>query len=99
MPTPTPNHFESPIGMSKKDNFFNNSNSSIFSFAVTMLVMTINTMSIEEQLARMACAIAKLTKSIKEKNMQIASLMSKVATQTQNTIKSSQGLTLQGLHL
>ena len=99
MPTPILTHFESPIRMSKKDNFFNHFDSSTSSFVVTMLVMTINTISIEEQLARMACAIAKLTKTIEEKDIQIASLISKVVTQTQNTINLSQGLTLRGLHL
>lgn len=47
----------------------------------------------EEQLVKMTRAIAKLTKIVEEKDLQIASLMNKVEAQTQNTIKSSQGLT------
>ena len=40
--------------------------------------MTIATTSIEEQLTDIARAIAKLTKTIKEKNLQITSFMNKV---------------------
>lgn len=47
----------------------------------------------KEQLAKMARTIDKLTKTVEEKYLQIASLMNKVETQMQNTIKSSQGLT------
>lgn len=82
MPTPTPSHmhFGSLIGMSKEDNSFNHSLSFTSSFVVTMLRMTIDTMSIEEQLAEMVHAINKLTKTIEEKDLQIASLMTKVET-------------------
>lgn len=45
-----------------------------------MLIMTIDTMSIEEQLAEMVHDINKLTKTIKKKDLQIASFMSKVET-------------------
>ena len=40
----------------------------------------------------MARAIAKLTKMVEEKDMQIASLINKVETQAQNTGESSHGL-------
>ena len=43
-----------------------------------MSVMTINTTYVEEQLVKMAYVIAKLTKIVKEKIFQIASLMNKV---------------------
>ena len=59
---------------------------------MTMSVMAIGTSSVDEQLAKMACAIAKLTKTVEEKNMQIASLINKVEAQVQNTGESSQGL-------
>ena len=45
---------------------------------MTMLVMTMYITSIEEQFVDMTHAIAKLTKTIKEKDLQIASLMSKI---------------------
>ena len=54
--------------------------------------MTTGTTTVEEQLADMARAIAKLTKTVKEKDMQIVSLINKVEAQVQNTGKSSQGL-------
>lgn len=54
--------------------------------------MTTNTISVKEQLVEMACAIAKLTKIVKEKDLQITFLINKVKAQAQNTIKSSQGL-------
>lgn len=54
--------------------------------------MTTNTISVKEQLVEMACAIAKLTKIVKEKDLQITSLINKVEAQAQNTIESSQGL-------
>ena len=56
-----------------------------------MPIMTADTTFVEEQLAEMAHAIAKLTKTIEEKDMQIASLLNKVETQVQNTSESSQG--------
>ena len=59
---------------------------------MTMLVMTTDTTSVEEQLAEMARTIAKLTKMVEEKDMQIASLINKFEAQVQNTGDSSQGL-------
>ena len=47
-------------------------------FVVTMLVMTTDTTSIEEQLAEMTYAIAKLTKTIEDKDLQITFLINKV---------------------
>ena len=43
--------------------------------------MATGTISIEEQLAEMTHAIAKLTKIVKEKDLQIAFLMNKVEAQ------------------
>ena len=57
-----------------------------------MSVMTTDTISVEEQLAKMARAIAKLTKTVEENDMQIAYFINKVKTQVQNMGKSSQGL-------
>ena len=59
---------------------------------MTMSVTAAGTTSIEEQLAKMARAIAKLTKTVEEKDMQIASLINKVEAQVQNMGESSQGL-------
>ena len=59
---------------------------------MTMLVMTTDTTSVEEQLAEMVRAIAKLAKMVEEKDMQIASLINKVEAQVQNMGESSQGL-------
>ena len=58
-----------------------------------MPIITMSATSIEEQLPDMACAIAKLTKIIKEKDLQITFLMNNVKAHAQNMIKSSQGLT------
>ena len=85
-------HSRSPIGMSKEENYSNHSNSFTSSFSITMPVMTTDTTTVEEQLADMARAIAKLTKTVNEKDMQIVSLINKVEAQVQNTGKSSQGL-------
>ena len=57
-----------------------------------MSVMTTVTTSVEEQLAGMAHAIAKLTKTVGEKDMQIVSLINKVEAQVQNMGESSQRL-------
>ena len=54
--------------------------------------MTIDTTSVEEQLAEMARVIAKLTKTVEEKDMQITFLINKVEAQVQNMGESSQGL-------
>ena len=59
---------------------------------MTMSVMATDTTSVEEQLAEMARAITKLTKTVDEKDMQIASLINKVETQVQNSGDSSHGL-------
>ncbi|KAJ9693467.1 hypothetical protein PVL29_012302 [Vitis rotundifolia] len=88
----TSSHSRSPIGMSKKENYSNHSNSFTSPFSMTMPVMATGTTSVEEQLAEMARAIAKLTKTVEEKDMQIASHINKVEAQVQNTSESSQGL-------
>nr|CAN84053.1 hypothetical protein VITISV_015747 [Vitis vinifera] len=49
-----------------------------------MPVMATDIISVEEQLAEIARVIAKLTKIVKEKDMQIASLINKVEAQVQN---------------
>ena len=59
---------------------------------MTIPVMATNTTFVEEQLAEMARAIAKLTKTVEEKDMHIASLINKVEAQVQNTGESSHGL-------
>ena len=59
---------------------------------MTMPVMETDTTSVKEQLAEMAHAIAKLTKTVEEKDVQIVSLINKVETQVQNTNESIQGL-------
>ena len=59
---------------------------------MTMPVMAMGTTSVEEQLEEMTRAIAKLTKMVEEKDMQITSLINKVETQAQNTGESSHGL-------
>ena len=51
--------------------------------------MATSTISIEEQLAEMAHAIAKLTKTVEEKDLQIVSLMNKVEAQAQSIVESS----------
>ena len=45
---------------------------------MTMLVMATDTISIDEQLEKMARAIAKLTKTVEENDMWIISLINKV---------------------
>ena len=59
---------------------------------MTMLVMKTSAKSMEEQLVEMTHTIAKLTKTIDRKDLQIASLMNKVKAQAQNMDQSSQGL-------
>ncbi|KAL6313583.1 hypothetical protein AAG906_006951 [Vitis piasezkii] len=78
--------------MSKEENYSNHSDSFTSSFLMTMPVMATGTTSVEEQLVEMARAIAKLTKMVEEKDMQIASLINKVEAQVQNTGESSHGL-------
>ena len=67
--------------MSKEENYFNHSDSFTFPFSMTMSVMTTGTTSVKEQLVEMACIIAKLTKIVEEKDMQITSLINKVEAQ------------------
>lgn len=57
-----------------------------------MPVIATGTTYVEEQLAKMARAIAKLTKMVEEKDMQITSLINKVEAQVQNTSESSHRL-------
>lgn len=85
--------FEPPIGISREDDSLKHSNSLSFSFWVTMVVMIASVASIKEQLVEMTHVISKLTKIIKEKVLQIDSLMNKVDTWTQNTTDSSHEFT------
>ena len=55
--------------MSKEENYTNHSDYFTSPFSMTMSVMATDTTSVEEQLAEMACAIAKLTKTVEEKDM------------------------------
>lgn len=86
----TDSHSGSPTKTSKEENSSSHFDFFTSSFLVTMLVMTTDTTFIEEQLAKMAYAIAKLTNTIKEKYIQIAFLIKKVEAQAQHTIESSQ---------
>ena len=54
-----------------------------------MPVMMTGTVTVEEQLTQMTTAIAKLTKTVKEKDLLIANLMNKL--EQQNPTRSSQG--------
>ncbi|KAJ9678800.1 hypothetical protein PVL29_020866 [Vitis rotundifolia] len=65
----TGSHSGSPAGMSKEENYSNHSDSFTSHFSVTMPVMATGTTSVEEQLAEMAHAIAKLTKTVEDKDM------------------------------
>ena len=78
--------------MSNEENYSNHSDSFTSPFSMNMPVMTTGTTFVEEQLAEMACAIVKLTKTIEEKDMQIVSLINKVEAQVQNKDESCQGL-------
>ena len=49
----------------------------------------IETATIDEKIAEMGCAIAKLTKTVGEKDLQIATLMNKL--EVQNRGESSKG--------
>ncbi|KAJ9698757.1 hypothetical protein PVL29_007694 [Vitis rotundifolia] len=69
----TNSHSRSLTGMSKDENYSNCSNSFTSPFSMTMLVMATDTTFVEEQLTEMARTIAKLTKTVKEKDMQIVS--------------------------
>ncbi|RVX05212.1 Retrovirus-related Pol polyprotein from transposon RE1 [Vitis vinifera] len=74
----TGSHSESPTGMSKEENYSNHSDSFTSPFSMTVSVMATGTTSIEEQLEEMARVIAKLTKIVEEKDIQITSLINKV---------------------
>ena len=65
----TSSYSESPIGISKEENYFNRFDSFTFHFSMTMPIMVTDTTTIEEQLAEMARTIAKLTKIVDEKDM------------------------------
>ena len=86
----TNSHLVSPTELSKEEKYSNHSDSFTSPFSMTMPIMTADTTFVEEQLAEMAHVIAKLTKTIEEKDMQIASLLNKVEAQVQNTSESSQ---------
>ncbi|KAJ9706563.1 hypothetical protein PVL29_001840 [Vitis rotundifolia] len=88
----TNSHSGSPTRMSNKENYSNRSDSFTSPFSMTMPIMATGTTSVEEQLVEMAYVIAKLTKTVEEKYMQIASLINKVEVQVQNTGESSQRL-------
>ena len=67
--------------MSNEENYSNRPDSFTYSFLMTMTIMETDTTFVEEQLVEMACIIAKLTKTVEEKDMQIASLINKVEAQ------------------
>ena len=67
--------------MLNDENYFNRSDFFTSPFSMTMLVMAIDTTSVEEQLVEMVHAITKLTKTVEEKDMQIVSLINKVEAQ------------------
>ena len=79
----------SPTGMSKEDNYSNHSESFTCHFLMIMSIVAMSFISLEEQLVEMARAIAKLTKTIEDKDMQIVSLLNRVKTQVQNRGESS----------
>ncbi|KAJ9690994.1 hypothetical protein PVL29_013252 [Vitis rotundifolia] len=60
----TGSHSGSSARMSKEENYSNHSDFFTSPFSVTMLVMATGTTPVEEQLAEMAHAIAKLTKTV-----------------------------------
>ena len=64
--------------MSKEENYSNRSDSFTSPFSMTMPVMTTGTTSVEKQLTEMTRTIAKLTKTVEEKDMQIAFLINMV---------------------
>ena len=74
--------------MSNEENYSNRSDSFTSPFLMTMSIMSTDTTSIKEQLTEMARAIAKLTKTIEEKDTQTASLINKVEAQVQNMSES-----------
>ena len=70
--------FESPIRMSRENELSICFDSLTSSFLVTMLVMSIDITSANEQIDEMTHIIAKLTKTIKEKNLPIAFLVNRI---------------------
>ena len=74
----TGSHFELPTGMSNEENYFNRFDSFTSPFLMIMSVMETNTTFVKEQSAEMAHVVTKLTKTIEEKDMQIAFLIHKV---------------------
>ena len=62
-------HSISLTGMWKKENYSHRSYTFTSHFSMTMSIMAIDTTSIKEQLAEMARDVAKLTKTIDEKDM------------------------------
>ena len=85
----TNSHSGSSTGMSNEENYSNHSDSFTSPFLMTMSIMATDTTSLEEQLTEMARVITKLTKTVEEKDMQIAFLINKVKAQVQNTGDSS----------
>ena len=85
----TGSHSGSPTRMSKEKNYSNCSDPFTSSFSMTMSVIATDTTSVEEQLAKMARAIAKLTKTVEEKDMRITPLINNVKAQVQNIGESS----------
>ncbi|KAG5521475.1 hypothetical protein RHGRI_033888 [Rhododendron griersonianum] len=83
-----PKHSESPIR-------------SDASHSMAMQVMTTDTATVEEQLATMARAIEKLTKTVEDKDLQIASLMNKLEAQnmegTSHDVSHPPGFTPKGV--
>ena len=79
-----------PTGMSNEENYFNRSNSFTFHFLMIMSVMEIGITFVKEQSTEMAYVVAKLTKTIEKKDMQIVILINKVEAQVQNMGESSQ---------
>ena len=69
---------ESPIMISRENEPSICFDSLTFSFLVTMLAMSIDITSANEQIDEMTHIIAKLTKTIKEKNLPIASLVNRI---------------------
>ena len=80
--------------------------SSIFSEnssrTIAMVAMMMETATIDEKIAEMGHAIAKLTKTVEEKDLQIATLMNKLEVQNRGESSNVQSQTqqhmLQGAH-
>ena len=85
----TDSRSRSPTETSNEENYSNHSDSFTSPFLMTMSIMATDTTSLEEQLTEMARVITKLTKTVEEKDMQIAFLINKVKAQVQNTGDSS----------